>query len=176
MNTCSHPSAIIKNYRAYRPQKKPKDIVPVAGICSSNYMGCGYKNRKKQALFYYSINSLRPRPNRRHFAEDIFKWIFLNENVWISVKISLKCVPKGPINKIPALVQIMAWRRPGDEQLSEPMMVRSLTHICVTRPQWVKTWRHLFVFLWAIAELSISWKLILNWNFAEWYVYNINFS
>ena len=42
-----------------------------------------------------------------------------------------------PINNIPALVQIMAWRRPGDKPLSEPMMVSLLTHICVTRPQWV---------------------------------------
>ena len=33
----------------------------------------------------------------------------------------------------------MAWRRPGDKPLSEPMMVRLPTHICVTRPQWVKT-------------------------------------
>ena len=31
----------------------------------------------------------------------------------------------------------MAWRRPGDKPLSEPMMVSLLTHICVTRPQWV---------------------------------------
>ena len=46
--------------------------------------------------------------------------------------------PRGPINNIPTLVQIMAWRRPGDKPLSEPMMVRSPTHICVTRPQWVK--------------------------------------
>ena len=43
----------------------------------------------------------------------IFKCIFLNEDVWISIKISLKFVPKGPINNIPALVQIMAWRQPG---------------------------------------------------------------
>ena len=68
---------------------------------------------------------------------DIFKWIFLNENVWISIEVSLKFVPKGPINNIPALVQIMAWRRPGDKPLSEPMMISLLTHICVTRPQWV---------------------------------------
>ena len=68
-----------------------------------------------------------------------FKRIFLNENVRLSIKISLKFVPKGPINKIPALLQIMAWRRPGDKPLSEPMMVRLLTHICVTRPQWVNT-------------------------------------
>ena len=44
---------------------------------------------------------------------------------------------KGPINNIPALVQIMAWCRPGDKPLSEQMMVSLLMHICVTRPQWV---------------------------------------
>ena len=36
--------------------------------------------------------------------------------------ISLKCVCKGPINNKPAVVQIMAWHRPGDVPLSEPMM------------------------------------------------------
>ena len=39
------------------------------------------------------------------------------------IKISLKFVPKGPINNIPALVQIMAWGRPGDKPLSEAMIV-----------------------------------------------------
>ena len=86
-----------------------------------------------------SINSLRPRLNRRPFADDIFKCIFSNENEWFSPRISLKFVPKVRINNIPALVQIMAWRRPGDKPLSEPVMVSLLTHICVTRPQWVKT-------------------------------------
>ena len=62
---------------------------------------------------------------------------FFYENVSISIKISLKFVPKGPNNKVPALVQIMAWRRPGDKPLSEPMMIRLPTHICVTRPQLV---------------------------------------
>ena len=83
------------------------------------------------------INTLRPRQNGRHFADDIFKCIFLNESVWIPIKISLKLVPRGPINNIPALVQILAWRRPGDKPLSETMMVSLPTHICVTRPQWV---------------------------------------
>ena len=81
------------------------------------------------------FNSLRPRQNGRCFADDTFKCIFLNENVRISIKIPLKFVPKDPINNIPALVQIMAWRRPGNKPLSEPMLVGSLTHICVTRPQ-----------------------------------------
>ena len=85
-----------------------------------------------------TLNTLRPRQNGHRFADDTFKRIFLNENVRILIKISLKFVPKGPINNIPALVQIMAWRRSGDKPLSEPMMVNLPTHICVTRPQWVK--------------------------------------
>ena len=84
------------------------------------------------------VNTLRPWQNGRHFADDIFKCIFLNENVWIPIKISIKSVPKRPIDNIPALVQIMAGRRPGDKSLSESMMVSLTTHICVTRPQWVK--------------------------------------
>ena len=63
---------------------------------------------------------LRLRQDGRHFADDIF----LNENVWISIKILLKFVPKGQIYKSPALFQIMAWRRPGDKPLSEIMVVR----------------------------------------------------
>ena len=84
------------------------------------------------------LNTLRPRQNGCHFADDIFKCIFLNEIVRIPIEISLKFVPQGPINNIPALVQIMAWRRPGDKPLSGQMMVKLPTHICVTRPRWVK--------------------------------------
>ena len=84
------------------------------------------------------LNTLRPRQNGRLFADHAFKCIFLNENVWILLKISLKFVPKGPINNIPSLVQVMAWCRPGDKTLSELMMVSLLTHTCVAQPQWVK--------------------------------------
>ena len=57
------------------------------------------------------INTLRPRQNGRHFADDIFKCIFFNENVWFPIKISLNFVPKGLINNIISLVQKMAWRQ-----------------------------------------------------------------
>ena len=70
-----------------------------------------------------NFNTLRPGQDGPHFPDDIFKCIFLNENALISIKIPLKFVPKGPINNIPALVPIMAWRRPGDKPLSVPMMV-----------------------------------------------------
>ena len=85
------------------------------------------------------INTLRPRQRCRHFSEDIFQCVFLTENVWTSIQISLKFVPNGPIDNIPALVKIMAWRRPGDKPLSEPMLIILLMHICITRPQWLKT-------------------------------------
>ena len=60
------------------------------------------------------VNTLRPRQNGRHSRDDIFKWICLNEIISISIKILLKFVPKGRINNILALVQIIAWRRPGN--------------------------------------------------------------
>ena len=83
------------------------------------------------------VNTLRPRKNDHHF-QDIFKCIFLNENIWISIKISLKFVPNDLIKNIPALLQMMAWRRSGDKPLSERMVVRLPTYIYVTRPHWVK--------------------------------------
>ena len=83
------------------------------------------------------LNTMRPRQDGRHFPDDIFQLIFLNENARISLKKSLKFISKVRINNIPALVQIMAWRRSGDKPLSEPMVAILPTHICVTRPQWV---------------------------------------
>ena len=50
----------------------------------------------------------------------------------------MKFALKGLLNIIPALSQIMAWCRPSDKPLSEAMVVRFPTHICVARPQWVK--------------------------------------
>ena len=84
------------------------------------------------------INTLRLRQNGSHFPDDIFKWIFLNENVWILIKISFKFGPKVPINNNSAFVKIMAWRQSGYKPLSEPMLVSLLTYICVTWPQWIK--------------------------------------
>ena len=81
-----------------------------------------------------------------HWGRDkmaaIFRTTFSNGFSWMKMyelqtKIPLKFVPKGPINNILALVQIMAWRRSGDKPLSESMMVNLPTPICIIRPQWV---------------------------------------
>ena len=95
-----------------------------------------------------------------YFADDSFKRIFLNENVWFAIKISLKFVSKGLINNIPALGQIMAWRRPGDKPLSEPMLARLLTHTCVTRPQWVKLKLVEVMLSWLLDQVTISFQSI----------------
>ena len=75
-----------------------------------------------------NLNTLRPRHNGHHSADNLFKCIFLNEDVWISV----------PINNIPALVQLMAWCRPGKKSLYELMVVSLLMHVCIIQPKWVK--------------------------------------
>ena len=107
----------------------------ITTICQGSIWINGIGSTAKEMISLF--NSLRPKRDRRYFADDIFKCIFLNGNVWISINISMKVVPKGPFNNIPALIQIMAWRRSGDKPLSEPMMASLQTHVCVTRPQWV---------------------------------------
>ena len=99
----------------------------------------------------FTINTLGLRQNGRHFADNILRCIFVNKNVSISVKISLKFVPKHPINNIPALVQIMAWRQSGNKPLSELMMVIFLVHICVTQPHGVNSlWPKSMLIFWGI--------------------------
>ena len=57
-------------------------------------------------------------------ADNIFKYIFLNENDRITIQISLNFVPMSPTDNMPALVQVMAWCRTGDKPLSEPMLTQ----------------------------------------------------
>ena len=66
-------------------------------------------------VLVYCFNTLKAIQNYCHFTDNIFQWIFLNENMWILIKISLKSVPRGRINNVPALVQVMASFRPGNK-------------------------------------------------------------
>ena len=67
-----------------------------------------------------------PQCSRWHIQMHFLEW-----KLSISIKISLKFVPKGPVNNIATLVQIMAWCRPCDKLLSEPMVVSVPTHKCL---------------------------------------------
>ena len=102
---------------------------------------------------------------RRHL-----RCIFLNETIWILIKISLNFAPMGKIDKISALVQIMAWHHLCDMQLSESMMVSLLTHICITRPLWVintlRIWATEIIF-WSTLVHMIASRLFDTKPFPE---------
>ena len=76
------------------------------------------------ALLHNNINSSPPNKMAAILTDNIFKCMFLNENVKIATKILLKFIPKGPIDNKSALVQVMAWRRTGDKPLPEPMLTQ----------------------------------------------------
>ena len=57
-------------------------------------------------------------------ADDTFKCIFVKENGWIAIRISLKFILGSPIRNKPTLVQVMAWRRTGDKPLPELMLTQ----------------------------------------------------
>ena len=80
-------------------------------------------------ITHTQLNTSRPIQNGRHFPDDRFKCLFLNGNIWINIEIPMYFVPGGQINNIPALFQMMAWRRLDDKRLSEPMLVVLLAHI-----------------------------------------------
>ena len=122
--------------RLFGRRSKKTSKLRVTGLCEGNSPETG-EFPAQRASNAENVSIWWRHHELRLFPDDIFECVFLNENVWISIKISLKFVPNGPMNNIPALVQIMAWCRPGDKPLFEPMMVRLLTHILVTRPQWV---------------------------------------
>ena len=89
------------------------------------YFGCSVVYWTVIRSIYNIINSSPPPgQNAATFADDIFQHIFMNENVKISIRISLKFVPKGPIDDKSALVQVMAWRRTGDKSLPETMLTQ----------------------------------------------------
>ena len=64
-----------------------------------------------------------------------FLTTFYNAFSWIKIIYEFRL--RFHLRLSSSLVQIMAWRRPGDQPLSEPVTVNLLTHICITRPLWV---------------------------------------
>ena len=76
-----------------------------------------------------NLNTSRLIHNVRHFPDDIFRWNFVTENAWLMFHWRMLVG-----------IQLMIFQHPdmhGAKPLSEPMVVSLLTHICVTRAQWV---------------------------------------
>ena len=81
-------------------------------------LNCHYYHRHNIILVSYqyrSLNSSIPGQNDRHFGRREFQMHFVGWNDRILIRISLKFVPRSPIDNMPALVQIMAWCRTGDK-------------------------------------------------------------
>ena len=116
------------------------------------------------------IHVLRQIQNGRYFPHDIFKCIFVNEKVWISIKISLDFVPKRQINNITTLVQIMAWRRTGN--IRHPSSVRYAkifqlwNNLSTVLFQWHRSgaWTHCHLVLFNV--------IILQYRVTAWTGYN----
>ena len=93
---------------------------------------------QQTAFFHYDNPSLLRQLGGK-IADDIFKRIFVNENDWMSIKISLKFIPKCAIDNKSALVQVMAWHRQATSHYLNQCWPSSVTHICGTRGRWVNT-------------------------------------
>ena len=83
---------------------------------------------------------------------------------------------KGAIDNIPALVQIVAWRRSGNKPLSEPIMVSLVTQICVTRPQLAEYLN--FAYDWQLPDVHQQIYvekqcLHRNWEILSWVLLSI---
>ena len=98
-----------------------------------------YTESNAVVVHYLSVNSSLPEQNGRRFADEIFKYTFLNKKCGIFIRVSSKFVAKGPIDNTSVLVRVMALHRTGDKSLPEPMLTISPSHICGIMEKWVKT-------------------------------------
>ena len=71
----------------------------------------------------------------------------------------------------------MAWRRPGDKPLSEPVVVNLLTHIWVTRPQWVNTSLASIVLVVVCSQQNTKYRLFISfgWMYDRLYIFHVAF-
>ena len=72
-----------------------------------------------------------------HFEQDIFKFIYLNDNCCILIQIILKFVPKGLAIHIHASVQKMAYVNQATSHYRNKRRPSLLTHVCINRSQWI---------------------------------------
>ena len=109
--------------------------------------------------------------NGCQFADNILKCLFLNKKVWVSIKISLKCIPNGSTGNISALVQIMAWHRTGDKPLSGTMMTQLTdTYMLLPASMCYLTLKWLGHFFQNVISFSDAVHLMCNifiWNWSN---------
>ena len=110
---------LVQNHRCFSSKQQQNKTTPIYVASASIDTLTRY-----HCIWMVLVNSSLPGQNGRHFTDDFFKCIFLNAKFCILIQISMKFVPRGWFGNKWALVQIMAWRRTGDEPLSEPMLTQ----------------------------------------------------
>ena len=105
---CRRSSIVTRNCRIWNGRMWEE-----ISVCSRDHQNDSWEEINLSMQFWFVIIST-------HWGRD--KIVTISQTtVWnarISIKILLKIVPKGPINNIPTLVQIMVWHWPGDKPLS----------------------------------------------------------
>ena len=107
-----------------------------------------------KSAWSFLVNSSPSGENGPLFADDMFKRIFFNVNIWISNKISLEYIPRGLIDNMSVLVQIMAWPVQVPSHYLNQCWPSSPMHICSTRGRWVK--QH-------------TCKSVSTWQYQDWW-------
>ena len=118
----------------------------------------GFQSKSTQLINHnrnvccYNASPFWPGQNGRYLADIILKCIFLSENIWMSVKISLMIVCECPTDNEATLVWVLAWCRICDKPLYQQILNWfTEVHMCVTRSQ-QKIWRQ----FWCCFSASYS--------------------
>ena len=118
---------------------------PNNGLSCGSQTGGPCKHKLCQSLTHLPLDKMAA-----NLADDVFECVFLYKMTKIPIQISVKFVPRSPIDNKPALVQVMAWRLINDKPLSEPMMTQF--NEAYMRPyhiRWVKMYsKHMFSCGW----------------------------
>ena len=94
------------------------DVNIMPFLSHTTWLGWPFINQNS-SLAHLPLDKMAP-----NLADDIFMCIFMNGKFCILIRISPKFVPKVQIYNMPALVQVMAWRRTSNKPLSEPMLTQ----------------------------------------------------
>ena len=123
-------------------------------------------------ILTYLVNTLRLRQNDRHFADDKFKCIFLNVNIWISIKISLKFPPKDRsvfwhINASPGLNGLTKYLSLSGlfDYLTNMFLIMYNSQFKIQKVKWVNPYIDLN---WISTSELISRQLIKRLHMVIW--------
>ena len=132
-----HEPCLCCSFQKYPSKPRPLMPCPPVSVCGQRTCYLLRMTNESLPSAREDCNLFIPGENGRHFAEDIFRCIIVNETFYISIQISLKFVPTGPIDNNQALFQIMAWCRIATHHYSNQCWPDTLTHICCIRGRWL---------------------------------------